>query len=66
MLKPFKIKDLSDAGGRTWTGTGLLPKDFKSFASAYSATPAWCVYDINSKLYSKTFGGMLRGMYLKN
>jgi hypothetical protein len=22
----------------------LPPRDFKSLASAYSATPAWCVY----------------------
>ena len=28
------------AGGRTWTGTVLPPRDFKSLASAYSATPA--------------------------
>ena len=29
------------AGDRGRTGTGLLPRDFKSRASANSATPAW-------------------------
>lgn len=29
------------AGDRDRTGTGLLPRDFKSRASANSATPAW-------------------------
>ena len=29
-----------DAGNRTWTGTRLLPRDFKSLASANSAMPA--------------------------
>ena len=29
------------AGDRGRTGTGLLPRDFKSRASAYSATPAF-------------------------
>jgi hypothetical protein len=31
------------AGDRGRTGTGLLPRDFKSRASANSATPAWFV-----------------------
>ena len=30
------------AGDRTWTGTVLLPRDFKSLASADFATPAYC------------------------
>ena len=29
------------AGSRTWTGTELPPRDFKSLASAYSAIPAY-------------------------
>ena len=40
ILKPLIFKDLRNAGGRTWTGTELPPRDFKSLASAYSATPA--------------------------
>ena len=32
---------LAGAGDRTWTGTMLPPRDFKSLASAYSATPAY-------------------------
>ena len=31
---------LFGAGDRIWTGTMLPPRDFKSLASAYSATPA--------------------------
>ena len=31
----------SGAGGRTWTGTKLPSRDFKSLASAYSATSAY-------------------------
>ena len=30
------------AGDRTWTGTVLPPRDFKSLASADFATPAYC------------------------
>ena len=40
ILKSTIFMDLRNAGGRTWTGTGLPPRDFKSLASAYSATPA--------------------------
>ena len=32
---------LYGAGGRTWTGTKLPSRDFKSLASAYSATSAY-------------------------
>lgn len=35
------VSALRGAGDRDRTGTGLLdPRDFKSLASAYSATPA--------------------------
>ena len=40
-LVKFRIKDWKlGAGDRGRTGTGLLPRDFKSRASANSATPA--------------------------
>ena len=48
-IKPYKRKSLNTrlrtealggAADRTWTGTVLLPRDFKSLASAYSATAA--------------------------
>ena len=35
------LENGSDAGDRARTGTGLLPRDFKSRASACSATPAY-------------------------
>ena len=34
------LRDIHGAGDRGRTGTGLLPRDFKSLASANSATPA--------------------------
>ena len=37
------------AGDRGRTGTGLLPRDFKSRASANSATPAWFVRAVRKK-----------------
>ena len=43
-LKRIRFKALHNkfvtAGSRTWTGTVLPPRDFKSLASAYSAMPA--------------------------
>ena len=42
-----RYKDVG-AGDRDRTGTGLLPRDFKSRASASSATPA---YRISQALY---------------
>ena len=35
------LRDIFGAGDRDRTGTGFLPRDFKSRASANSATPAW-------------------------
>jgi hypothetical protein len=37
----IQFPDEIGAGDRARTGTGLLPRDFKSRASANSATPAW-------------------------
>ena len=36
----FGRRALAGAGARGRTGMGLPPRDFKSLASAYSATPA--------------------------
>ena len=44
------------AADRTWTGTVLLPRDFKSLVSADSTIPAWNVcYYIISKLQKQAF-----------
>ena len=37
-----------NAGNRTWTDTVLPPRDFKSLASAYSATPAYNIILISN------------------
>ena len=42
-VKKFKLLRLG-ARSRTWTGTALLPRDFKSLASAYSAIRARVPY----------------------
>ncbi len=39
--KKVSISTYFGAESRTWTGTILLPRDFKSLASAYSAISAW-------------------------
>jgi hypothetical protein len=44
------------AGDRGRTGTGLLPRDFKSRASANSATPAWVNRAIRDKRHGDRRG----------
>ena len=39
-MENHKSLDIIGAEGRTRTGTGLPPRDFKSLASTNSATPA--------------------------
>ena len=39
-LNSLRWRIWGTAGSRTWTGTMLPPRDFKSLASAYSAMPA--------------------------
>ena len=50
------IRTQFGAGSQTWTGTVLLPRDFKSLVSADSTIPAWNVcYYIISKLQKQAF-----------
>ena len=41
MKKDAKKRPFSGAADRTWTGTVVKPRDFKSLASAYSTTAAF-------------------------
>ena len=50
-------RPFSGAAGRTWTGTDVTPRDFKSIASAYSATTA-CVYSVFVKNYQLFHKGL--------
>ena len=44
MGKNPKILPDFGAAGRTWTGTDVTPRDFKSLASAYSTTAAYKIF----------------------
>ena len=55
-LYELRVEDLLGAEDRTWTGTIFRSQDFKSCASAYSATPAWLKYlNITLLLYHNNF-----------
>ncbi len=47
-LLPLERKYIYGTRDRTWTGTALLPRDFKSLVSTISTTPAYNIHKMEA------------------